>query len=184
MKKIVLCAFMFFSSLHAAADSCFDGALTAGYVFKRDCLFKEVYGRGVIDVITADGCYYFREQWGVGGKVSYWYAKGRTTYLKACTRLQEIPLTFYLRRRTGCWCGWQAYASLGGGAIFIQEKSYLGRAKYTKGIGEFEVGADYFFCDCFDLTFAVRYLFPREKVCCQKADVGGFDLRAGIGFSY
>lgn len=166
-------------------NSCFIIALTSGYVFKHhDCNFKEVYGHGIPNIITLDGCYYPWESWGIGTKISYWRTKGKTTILKNRTHLQEEPLTFYLRKTTNCWCDLQAYASLGGGVIFIQEKSYLGHVRRYKGIGEFEVGLNYPVWRCFNITGAFRYLFPREFVCHQKSDVGGFDLRAGIGYSY
>lgn len=160
-------------------------ALTTGYVFKHDdCVFKQVYGHGIQNVITADCCQYFWESWGVGAKVSYWRAKGKTTLFKQCTRLREIPITFYLRGITDRWCNWQGYASLGGGVVLIKEKSYLGCVEQNKGIGELEVGFNYLLCNCLDFTGAFRYLFSSDCFCAQKAKIGGFDLRAGIGFSY
>jgi hypothetical protein len=164
---------------------CFTTALTTGYVFKHDdCVFKQVYGHGIQNIITADGCYYPWEQWGIGAKVSYWRAQGRTTFFRECTTLQEIPLTFYLRKLFDCWCNWQGYLSLGGGVMFVKEKSSLDCVDQHAGIGEFEVGLNYVVCDCFDITGAFRYIFSGDCLCSQKVDVGGFDLRAGIGFSY
>lgn len=169
----------------AQANSCFTTALTTGYVFKHDdCTFKQVYGHGIQNVITADACYYPWECWGIGGKVSYWRATGRTAVLRECTTLQEIPITVYLRRIFERWCNWQAYASLGGGAIIIKEKSYIACVDHHVGIGEVEVGFNYSMCSCVDLTGAFRYLFPQACFCAQKVDVGGFDLRVGLGFSY
>lgn len=166
-------------------NPCFTTAFTTGFVFKHDdCVFKQVYGHGIQNVITADGCYYPWECWGIGAKVSYWRAKGCTTFFKECTTLQEIPITFYLRRITGRWCNFQGYASLGGGVIVIKEKSYMGCVDQHAGIGEFELGFNYFLCNCFDITGAFRYLFSGDCLCGQKADAGGFDLRVGIGFAY
>lgn len=166
------------------ANSCFETALTSGFVFKHDCNFKQVYGHGVIDAITADGCYYPWECWGIGAKVSYWRARGRTPFLGGCALVQQVPFTVYLRRRTTIKDCVDLYASLGGGFIWTKEKSYLGRVHSIKGIGEAEVG---FSCPVgcsINIVGAVRYLFPRQSDCCNKVDVGGCDLRAGIGFSF
>lgn len=159
-------------------------AFTAGYVFKHhDAIFKEVYGRGIPNLITVDGCYFPWETWGLGTKISYWRTKGKTTVLKETTHLQEEPLTFYLRK-TVPLNRFQVYASLGGGVIFIQEKSYLGNIKRHKGIGELEVGAHCALWRFLNATAAFRYLFPRESICGQTVDTGGFDLRAGLSFTF
>lgn len=165
-------------------DSCFDTALTAGFVFKNDCKFKEVYGHGIANIITADGCYYPWECWGVGAKVSYWRAHGKTDFLRQCSLLQEVPVTFYVRRRTNFRCGLQLYASLGGGLIWLREKSYLGRAQLHKGIGEAEIGLSYPVWRHVNITSAFRYLFPRQSFAGEKVDIGGFDLRAGLEFPF
>ena len=165
-------------------DACLTTAFTAGYVFKQDCIFKEVYGHGLVNIITADACYYPWELWGLGAKVSYWRAHGRTTFLKQCSFLHEVPLTFYVRRITDFMCGLQAYASLGGGLVWIKEKSYLGKVRQHAGIGEVEFGLSYPLWRCIDITGALRYLFPRRSEWGQKVEVGGLDLRAGIGFSF
>lgn len=164
---------------------CFSLALTTGFVFKHDdCTFKQVYGRGIQNVITADGCYYPWECWGIGAKVSYWREEGKTTLFRECTVLQEIPITAYVRRISDVWCNWQGYLSLGGGAIIIKEKSYIGCVDTHAGVGEFEAGFKYNLCSCFDITGAFRYLFSGDCLCGNNVDIGGFDLRAGIGFSY
>jgi hypothetical protein len=162
----------------------FNGALSAGYVFKQDCTFKKVYGHGMANVITADGCYYFWQPWGIGAKVSYWRKHGCTTFLKRRTLLQEVPLTFYLRRQHDFECGLQLYASLGGGVAWGKEKSYLGSVKFHKGIGEVEAGLNYSSCGRFNITGACRYLFPKQSVTGHKVAVGGVDLRAGIGVTF
>jgi len=165
-------------------DACFTGALTAGYVFKHDCRFKDVYGRGIVNIITADGCYYPWDLWGIGAKLSYWRAKGCTTFLNQRSVLQELPVTFYLRRLHNFTCDLQMYASLGGGLIWLKEKSYLGEVRLTKGIGEVEVGLHYSIWRCINLTTAFRYLFPSQCQKGERANIGGFDLRAGIGISF
>ena len=194
MKKIrVILTCVFISGVSAGAakdgdekqDYRLSTALTAGFVFKHDdCIFKQVYGRGIVNVITADNCYYFWKPLGVGAKISYWRAHGCTTFLRQCSFLQEIPLTFYLRALADLDCGLQLYASLGGGVIWIREKSYLGCVRLHKGIGEVEAGLHYPLAGCFNVTGAFRYLFPRQTLCGQKTDVGGFDVRAGIAFVY
>lgn len=157
---------------------------TTGYVFKHDTNdFKEIFKNGIQDIITADICYYFFEAVGVGSKVSYWYTKERT-FLDNPTKLQEIPLTFYLRTIYKTYFGLQPYLSLGGGAIFLKEKSYRESLKNSKGIGELELGLNWFLGQQFNFTGAFRYLFPRETFNKHKADIGGFDLRAGIGISF
>ena len=78
-------------------DSSFTGALSAGYVFKHaDSVFKDVYGLGMVNAITADGCYHPWQSWGIGAKISYWFANGRTSFLKFHTHLHEVPMTVYL----------------------------------------------------------------------------------------
>jgi len=181
---------MFTSSLSAQHDDnqqdyCFTTAVTAGFVFKPgDCTFKKVYGRGIIDAVTVDNCYYFWKPWGVGVKVSYWQVHGCTTFLKQRARAQEIPLTFYVRGVKDFECGLQLYASLGGGVTWLREKSYLGRVRFHKGIGEVEGGFNYPLCGCFNITGAVRYLFPSQWHHGRKNNIGGVDLRAGIAFVY
>lgn len=189
MKKIVymavLMAYMpLFGKALKKYSSCFDGAFCAGYVFKHDCSFKEVYGHGTINAITADGCYYPWERWGFGAKLSYWRKKGRTAFLQLHTLAQQVPFTVYLRRRKELDCGLQLYASLGVGGIWTKEKSYLGTVRFTKAIGELEGGVRYSMWHGVGLTGAVRYLFPPQKQDGQKVTVGGVDLRVGIGFSF
>lgn len=165
-------------------NTCITTALTAGYVFKRDCLFQEIYGHGIVNVLTADGCYYFSNPWGLGAKISYWRASGRTTFVGKRSHVQEVPVTFYLRRLKEFRCRLSAYASLGGGFIWMQEKSCLGKIKHTYGIGEAEIGMSWPFWWCGSMTGAFRYLFPRQCFRRQKIDVGGFDLRAGFEFKF
>lgn len=168
------------SSMCEVRDICFDGALTAGAVFKHDGNFKKVYGHTITNCITADGCYYPWQHWGVGAKISYWQAHGCTTFLKRRTHLQEVPLTFYLRRKHDFDCGLQLYASLGGGVIWVKEKSYLGKIKMHKGIGEVEVGLNYPLWRSLNVTGAYRYLFPHQSPGGRKVTLGGSDVRAGL----
>jgi hypothetical protein len=171
---------------HENRHNHFTGAFTAGYVFKHDDQFKRVYGPGIINVITGDGCYSWCQRWGVGAKVSYWMAHGRTTFFQRETFIQEVPVTAYLRLMKNFRWGLRLYASLGGGALWVQEKSYLGCNSKWHGIGEAEIGMNYSLHHRLNFTSAFRYLFPRETVCgtpCErKVDVGGFDLRAGFSF--
>ncbi len=182
---IFLILLFIFLSAHAykpADFSLFDLAFTSGYIWKHDSIFKQVYGNGIPDFITVDACCYPLPYAGTGIKTSYWQAKGKTTCLKAHTKLQEVPLISYVRARFGYWL--QGYVSLGGGAIFIREKSYLGTVHKTVGISEAEIGFNYFPHPNVYLTSACRYLFPRQKSAGNKADFGGVGLRGGIGFSY
>ncbi len=165
-------------------DTRFAGSVSAGYVFKNDCTFKDVYGHGMINALTADWCYYPWQMWGIGAKISYWRAHGRTTFLKRCTLVQEVPVTVYARLVKDFDCGLQAYVSLGGGITWIKEKSYLGHAHVYKGIGEIEVGLSYAVWRCLNLVSAFRYIFPPQSQQCDRVDVGGCDLRAGIGVSF
>lgn len=185
MNKYIFLAALFVSSVICKKSyeyQNFDFALTSGYIWKNDNGFKQVYGNGIPDIITADACYYPWRHWGLGIKTSYWHASGNTTFLKCKTTLQEVPLIFYLRGKVGCRL--QAYASLGGGAIFVTEKSYLGKVKDAVGIGEAEVGISYYACKNFYITTAFRYLFPKISINKEKHDVGGYGLRAGLGFSF
>ena len=193
MKKILfICFFTLLSMVSTRLSgnslekkhSSFSGTFSAGYVFKHDCKFKAVYGRGMVNAITFDGCYYPWECWGFGAKISYWRKKGCTTFLQRRSILQEVPITFYVRRIKKFDCGLQMYGSLGGGVIWIKEKSYLGDVRLTKGIGEVEVGLNSPVWHHLNLTIAFRYLFPSQCHAGEKANVGGFDLRAGIGFSF
>lgn len=194
MKKRIYCLLILMSLVTAAQgyteeyewedDTRVTTALTAGYVFKHDCLFEEIYGHGIVNVITADGCYYVRKPWGIGAKISYWRASGRTTFLQKRTHLQEIPLTFYLRRLKEFRCGLKMYGSLGGGLIWIKEKSYQGSVHDTIGIGEAEFGLSYALWRRINFTSAFRYLFPRQCKYTKKNDVGGFDLRGGFEFQF
>lgn len=190
MKKIIFfLLFMFpLSALFATKQWEDEGvslAVSTGYVFKQgDSLFKQVYGRGIQNILTVDACCYPWETWGIGAKLSYWRAKGRTVLFKEHTRLKEIPVTFYLRKTVNFCSGLQPYATLGGGVIVVQEKSYLGCACRHKGIGEVEIGLDYPIWNCLDITGAVRYIFPPDVMCHQKTEIGGLDVRAGIGFSF
>ncbi|MBY0110181.1 MAG: hypothetical protein K2X90_03665 [Candidatus Babeliaceae bacterium] len=163
----------------------FNLTFTTGYVFKHDDdFFKERFKNGIQNIITVDGCYYFLPAIGIGSKVSYWATKSHGTFLNNPAKLQEVPLTFYLRTIFYSWKNLQLYTSLGGGAIFLAEKNYQEAIKTSKGIGEFELGLNIFLGRYFDISGAFRYLFPRETFNNQKADIGGFDLRAGIGLSY
>src|SRR5258708_2045025 len=148
MKKIIV---LFLSllctktmpSIFSRSDSNFTGAFTAGFVFKHDPVFKAVYGRGITNVITADGCYHPFKYWGIGAKVSYWFVSGETTFFNRESHLHEVPFTLYLRGILNFQNGLRLYASLGGGGIWAQEKNYLGCTSKTRGIGEAEVGLNY-----------------------------------------
>lgn len=166
-------------------ESCFSGEFSSGYVFKTgDCNFEKVYGKGMLNAITFDGCYTPCRFVGIGAKVSYWRAHGCTTFLKLPTCLWEVPLTAYLRGQFDTTCGVRLYASLGGGAAIMKEKSYLGNVCVTKGIGEIEVGLIYPLWRHLNITAAFRYLFPPQSRCGTCIDVGGCDLRAGLGFFF
>ena len=193
MKKILFFSFLIplsFVSTHLFGNcfeeqhSCFSSTFSAGYVFKHDCKFEDVYGRGIVNAITFDGCYYPWELWGLGSKISYWRTKGCTSFLKQRSLLQELPITFYLRRVKNFECGLQMYGSLGGGVIWTKEKSYLGAVQFYKGVGEVEVGLNSPIWHHLNLTIAFRYLFPPQCHAGENVDVGGFDLRTGIGFSF
>jgi hypothetical protein len=164
-------------------NSSFDLALTSGYVWKRDDdLFKEVYGHGIFNIATVDGCYYPCTNWGLGAKIGFWQRHGKTTCFQECTRLKELPLLGYVRARIGHML--QAYASLGAGVIFAREKSYLGCAKEHTGIAEVEIGATCNFDNVF-VTGALDFLFPKQPHCKREATTfGGYGLRGGIGISF
>jgi|SRR5581483_348864 len=163
----------------------FAAALSSGYVFKHDCNFKQVYGHGLINVLTADVCYYPFRIAGFGAKASYWRSHGgKTSFLRFCSQLHEVPVTVYARLIKGFDCGLQIYGSLGGGVALIREKSYLGCAKAHKGIGEIEFGVFHPIWWALNVTAAVRYVFPRQCQCDEKIDVGGADLRAGVGIVF
>lgn len=158
--------------------------LSAGYVFKHDCRFKEVYGQGMVNIITADGCYYPWSFLGFGAKLSYWRAKGHTAFLQLRTHAQEVPFTVYVRGIKEFPCRFQLYGSLGAGLAWIKENSYLGDVHVTKGIGEIEVGFRYPFWRCLTIMSAFRYVFPPQSQKSHTIDVGGCDLRAGIGLTF
>ena len=162
----------------------FTSALTAGYVFKRGDRFKQVYGHGMVNIMTADLAYTFKDVWGIGGKAAYWRAHGQTTFLLQPTSLQEVPITLYLSRAHDFDSGLQIYGSLGGGLAWIKEKSYLGTIKLHKGIGEMEVGMSYSACNYVSFTMATRYLFPPQMQVSTKKDIGGVDLRAGFSIDW
>ena len=173
------------ANVATAATTHWNIAFTSGYVFKHDKNdFKENFNNGIPNIITVDCYYNFLESLAVGTKVSYWKTKTHGTFLINPAKLQEVPLTFYLRTNLNQGKSFQPYISLGGGAIFLAEKNYQESIKTSKGIGEFELGLNWFLIRNFSITGAFRYLFPRETFNKQKADIGGFALRAGIGFSY
>lgn len=162
----------------------FNVAFTAGYVFKFDDRFKEIYGHGMANAITADFSYYPWNILGVGAKCSYWRSKGRTAFLQLRSIAQEIPFIVYARGIKTFDCALQLYGSLGGGFAWIKEKSYLGSVQTYKGLGEIEVGLNSPIWHRINLTFATRYLFPPQCFKGDTANIGGFDIRAGIGVSF
>lgn len=191
MKKILFFFFVLLSVISTrlfgkafAQEKPWFTALSAGYVFKNDCAFKEAYGHGMVNIITADGCYYPWKHWGFGAKASYWRAKGATSFLKQCSLVQEIPVTLYVRAMKEFRCRLQLYGSLGGGFAWIKDKSYLGNVRTYKGIGEVEVGLNYPLWRFINVIGAFRYVFPPQSQSGERIDVGGCDLRAGIGFTF
>ena len=159
-------------------------AFSSGYVFKYNYAFKDTYGQGMTNIITADGCYFPWDVWGIGIKASYWRAKGQTAFLEQPALAQEVPITVYLRTIKTFDCNVQLYGSLGGGYTWVKDKSYLGTVTLNRGIGEVEVGLNYPIWRCINITGAFRYLFPPQSASDQKVNVGGCDLRGGIGFSF
>ena len=137
MKKIIwlfVCAYVSVSSMKlfahqklsdAKSPQKYISAFSAGYVFKNDCQFKEVYGHGMANIITGDFVYFPWDFWGFGVKTSYWQAKGRTTFLQFCTKIEEIPLTFTVRRLVIFKHNIEFYGSLGGGIIWMRENGRL-----------------------------------------------------------
>lgn len=159
-------------------------ALTSGYVFKHDARFQEVYGHGIVNIITGDGYYYFCKHWGLGATVGYWRAQGTTNFLQQHTLLQQVPFTIVGKGQYHFNCGLKLYGALGAGFIWTKEKSYLADTKTTKGIGTLEAGVVYPVWRFIEVTAAFRYLFPPQHQSGHTIDVGGCDLRAGIGFSF
>ncbi|HEX2977892.1 MAG TPA: hypothetical protein VHO47_02125 [Candidatus Babeliales bacterium] len=197
MKKIVsafLVIFLASSSLRLQSslcdafcmqEACYMAAFSSGYVFKQsDHTFNQVYGPGMGNIVTADFSYHRWRSWALGAKVSYWLAVGHTTFFKRRTFLQEVPVTFYLRKIHDFKSGLRLYASLGGGFVWIGEESYLGHSNKVKGIGEAEIGFNYPVGRCLNFTTAFRYLFPRQSNHGTKMNVGGLDLRGGVGVSF
>lgn len=162
----------------------FNLAFTSGYVFKHDSRFRDIYGQGIINAITADFCYYLRQCWGFGTKLSYWRAKGRTAFLQQRTIIQEVPLVAYLRGIKTFDGGTQVYGSFGGGFVWLKEKSYLASQHTYKGLGEVEVGINSPVWHRLNVTLALRYLFPSQCYCGNNVNVGGLDMRAGFGISF
>ena len=189
MKKIVsmLLTTVCMVSLVNAQEMCeshFNTALTTGYVFKNKQRFHDVYGHGIANLITADGCYYTGEYMGFGANVAYWRGQGSTSFLRQHTLLQQVPVVLYVRGIKRFGFGLDVYGSLGGGFIWTKEKSYLGRTRVYNGIGAVEVGAAYPIWRCIELTAAFRYLFPPQTQAGQTVDIGGCDLRIGFGITF
>lgn len=161
-----------------------DLALSTGYIWKNDHHFKKVYGQGIEDIITLDGCYWFSRYVGVGLKGSYWSADGKTTVLKKSTHVKEVPAIAYLRARIGCVI--QLYGSLGVGGIYVHEKSYLGQVNTSAWCGEAEIGLNYYFAKHIYLTTAFRYLYSRKEIHSlhENADFGGYGIRGGLGCDF
>jgi|SRR5579872_990605 len=190
MKKIIVCvlAVVSLNSLCDTVkmrDASWTSALSAGYVFKHgDGVFKEVYGVGMVDAITADICYHPWRSWGIGAMARYWFAKGHTSFLHRPTKLHEVPLVAYVRAMMDFSRGLRLYASLGGGAVYVKETSYLGHVHEWRGIGQAEVGLFYPLWRRLHFTSAFAYLFPRQSHDCTRIDVGGFDLRVGLAVPF
>lgn len=190
MKKIVLIlvALVGVTSLVHATQEDYDhytAAVTAGYVFKSKQRFHEVYGQGIANLITVDGCYSACQKWGIGVNAAYWRGQGATNFLGQHTLLQQVPFVVYVRRDIKHFnFGLDIYGSLGGGFIWTKEKSYLGKTYMTKGIGAVELGATYPVWCCIAITGAFRYLFPPQTQAGHTVDIGGCDLRFGIEVSF
>jgi len=189
MKSTLLFFLLCLSSLAYCQGICLppiDVAVTTGYIWKNDCRFKEIYGEGIQDVITVDVCGWFSECFGIGLKGSYWEAEGRTPVCRLHTNVHEIPLIGYVRREIEFDCTFAAYASLGGGIIFVREKSELGKVNTDTWGGEAEIGLNYYFFKNFYLTTAFRYLYFKKKIAGidERADFGGYGLRGGLGISF
>lgn len=181
-RLLLLCCMPLFAYEEQKSKN-FDIAFTSGYIWKHDKNFKKIYGSGIPDLITIDAFFTPVEgSFGFGVKSSYWEKHGKTSCLHQCTKIQEIPTIFYVRGKIGGWL--QLYISLGGGAIVIKETSYLGKVKTHTGVGEFELGLNYYQFKNLYLTGAFRALFPRKYCNGDRVDFGGLGLRAGIGFSF
>lgn len=193
MKKIVLIMFVVLglaipvrsmSRYDKNAHCTWNTAFSAGYVFKNDCRFKAAYGLGVVNALTVDGCYYPWKYGGFGLKASYWFTQGDIAFLGKKTLFQEVPVTIYARGTTALDRCAQLYGSLGGGFVWMNEKSFLGTTRVYKGIAEAEVGVNCCIYRALFFTSAFRYLFPPQCVAGERFDVGGCDVRAGLGFSF
>lgn len=190
MKKILLVSIAFLSVITCIVSAAqedytrWSTALTSGYVFKHNARFKQVYGQGIVNILTGDGYYYFCEHWGLGAIIGYWRAQGATNFLQQPTLLQQVPATIAGKGKYEFDCGVQLYGALGAGFIWTKENSYLDNTGFFKGIGTLEAGITYSVYHCFEITGAFRYLFPPQKQAYHTVDIGGCDLRAGIEFSF
>jgi hypothetical protein len=187
MKKIYILTILAFISINMHAQRCapsiFDLVFTSGFIWKVDRVFKEVYGVGIPDLITVDGCYYLSDYFGIGIKTSYWERKGKEIIPDQPPKIQEVPLITYLRARVGY--GIQGYISLGGGATFVKENRDPIHFKKAVGIGEVEAGINYYIHRFSYFSCAFRYLFPRQSFEeTTLTDFGGLGLRVGLAFSY
>jgi hypothetical protein len=170
------------STILAIKPVFFDIAATSGFIWKHDTNFKQIYGQGIQDAITLDACCGVWPYVGFGVQGSYWRARGKTLILRNPTHLHEIPVIGYVRAQVGGRV--QGFVSLGGGTIFVKEKSYLGTVRKRTGIGEVELGTNIYFYKNLYLTGVFRYLFPRGTVCYTTTDLGGYGLRAGFGVTF
>lgn len=193
MKKIALIMFVAMGlaipvcniNSHDESTHCkWNTAFSAGYVFKNDCRFKTAYGLGVVNAITADGCYYPWKHGGFGIKASFWRTRADSAFLGKKTLFQEVPVTIYARSVTAFDSRIQLYGSLGAGFAWMNEKSFMGITHVYKGIAEVEGGITCCLYRALYLTGAFRYLFPPQHVAGERLDVGGCDLRVGLGFSF
>ncbi len=162
----------------------YDFTLSSGYVWKSDFHFKNVYGSGIPNLITADICYWLYEFLGLGIKSAYWEKTGRTTVFQQHARIQEVPLILYLKGGIGDRI--RGYFALGGGVIFAKERSYLGKIWQIVPGGDIELGVNCFIIKQLYVTAAFDYLFFYKQVSSfhGKRDFGGYGFRLGLGTGF
>ena len=164
--------------------SCYDLAASTGYVWKGDGHFRDTYAKGIENIITLDTTWWMFRNYGLSLKGSYWAANGTVIGTQESTSIWQVPLALSLKGRIGS--RFQAYGSIGVDLILTRESNFLGVANETGWGGEVEAGLNYYIYKQFYITAAIRYIYCRKYITAvqDRADLGGTDLRGGLGVSF
>lgn len=158
-------------------------AFSLDFQWKNDPYYEQVYKRGVPGFVAETG-YWILPQMATGLKFSYMAQKGETSLFKEETNLRQISLIGYAKISTGE--RFKPFLSLGVGCLFYKEESYIANVNENHFGWEIEGGVNFNINGTIFILSSLRFqsFLKYFEELDEKQQLGGFDIRIGIGYLF